>query len=72
MISAFSRPGLDHRNFVQAVNLVEQNGVAYFNKSLPDVECALKSLYGNEEISLQQLSATFRRGDLIQKLLEIN
>lgn len=67
-----SLTGLDHRNFVQAVNLVEQSGVAYFNKSLPDVESALESLYGNTQISLQQLSATFRRGDLIQKLLEIN
>lgn len=67
-----SLAGLDHRNFAQAVNLVEQNGIAYFNKSLPDVECALKSLYVDEEISLQQLSATFRRGDLIQKLLETN
>ena len=67
-----SLAGLDHRNFAQAVNLVEQNGIAYFNKSLPDVECALKSLYVDEEISLQQLSATFRRGDLIQKLLKIN
>lgn len=67
-----SLAGLDHRNFAQAVNLVEQNGIAYFNKSLPDVKSALESLYGNVEISLQQLSATFRRGDLIQKLLEIN
>ena len=67
-----SLTGLDHRNFAQAANLVEQSGVAYFNKSLPDIECALKSLYVDEEISLQQLSATFRRGDLIQKLLEIN
>ena len=67
-----SLTGLNHRNFAQAVNLVEQNGVAYFNKSLPDVECALKSLYGNTQISLQQLSATFLRGDLIQILLEIN
>lgn len=67
-----SLAGLNHRNFAQAVNLVEQNGVAYFNKSLPDVESALESLYGNTQISLQQLSATFRRGDLIQKLLEIN
>ncbi|MBI5308639.1 MAG: AIPR family protein [Planctomycetes bacterium] len=67
-----SLAGLNHRNFAQAVNLVEQNGIAYFNKSLPDVKSALESLYGNAEISLQQLSATFRRGDLIQILLEIN
>jgi hypothetical protein len=33
-----------------------------------DVDKALKQLYGQNEISLQQLSATFRRGDLIEKL----
>lgn len=63
---------LNHRNFAQAANLVEQNGIAYFNESLPDVKSALESLYGSTAISMQQLSATFRRGDLIQKLLEMN
>lgn len=28
----------------------------------------LKMLYGDSDVSLQQLSATFRRGDLIEKL----
>jgi len=60
--------GLDHRNFAQAENLVEQHGVEYFNDSLPDIKKALEKLYGNSNISLQQLSATFRRGDLISTL----
>jgi hypothetical protein len=31
----------------------------------------LNSLYGGQAVSLQQLSATFRRGDLIEKLQAI-
>jgi len=49
---------------------IKQNGEAYFNASLADIQPALYELYGKPqpEISLQQLSATFRRGDLIEKL----
>lgn len=64
--------GLNHQNFTKAASLIEQNGSNYFHHSLQDVEKALKELYGDSEISLQQLSATFRRGDLIQKLLEMD
>ncbi|MGK7933837.1 MAG: AIPR family protein [Microcystaceae cyanobacterium] len=66
---------LEHRNFEQAVSLIEEKGeTSYFEKSCQDMEKTLKSLYGNEpdQISLQQLSATFRRGDLIRKLTDIN
>ena len=63
--------GLNHKNFAQAVNLIEQNGSDYFKMSSRDVESALKGLYADTEISLQQLSATFRRGDLIQALLKM-
>jgi hypothetical protein len=36
---------------------------------MDDVGDALKNLYGeNNEVSYQQLSATFRRGDLIDTL----
>jgi len=62
--------GLNHQNFSQAIQLIEQNGNSYFTQSLKDVDLALGGLYGNNEISLQQLSATFRRGDLIHTLLE--
>lgn len=65
---------INHRNFQNANQLVDQNGEAYFNASVQDVQQALQELYGEQEISLQQLSATFRRGDLIEKLqhLEIH
>lgn len=65
---------INHRNFQNANQLVDQNGEAYFNASVQDVQQALQELYGEQEIPLQQLSATFRRGDLIEKLqhLEIH
>jgi len=62
---------LDHRNFEQAKALVESQGECYFAEAVDAVPRALQSLYGeqyNETISLQQLSATFRRGDLIERL----
>jgi len=59
---------INHRNFQNANQLIDQNGEAYFNASVQDVQQALQELYGEQEISLQQLSATFRRGDLIEKL----
>ena len=62
---------LDHRNFEQAKAFVEKRGESYFYEAVGDVHRALQSLYGeqyNETISLQQLSATFRRGDLIERL----
>ena len=63
---------LNHQNFAQAAQLIHQNGGVYFYQSLMDVERALQGLYGSSEISLQQLSATFRRGDLVQTLLEMD
>ncbi|MCZ7555772.1 MAG: AIPR family protein [Bacteroidia bacterium] len=61
--------GLDHRNFPMAETLIEQRGEEYFRASVTDVEMALRSLYGErDDISMQQLSATFRRGDLIERL----
>lgn len=59
---------LTHQNFDRAKELVEQKGDAYFRQAVTDVEKALQRLYGGQPISLQQLSATFRRGDLIEKL----
>jgi len=64
--------GLDHRNFAQANTLIDDRGEAYFTAALHDLQSGLEQLYGGQEISLQQLSATFRRGDLIEKLLQMN
>lgn len=59
---------ITHRNFEDAKNLVENKGDEYFNESVKDIEAALRALYGEIPDSLQQLSATFRRGDLMDKL----
>lgn len=63
--------GLDHRNFAQVRQWIEEQGEAVFVVSRQDIDTALKALYGNQEISVQQLSATFRRGDLIGKLDQV-
>lgn len=59
---------IDHKKFAEAQHLVEANGDTYFKESVKDIEAALQDLYGNQDISMQQLSATFRRGDLIVRL----
>ncbi len=58
--------GLTHQNFELAKRLIEEKGEEYFNRAVQDINTSLQKLYcmGNE-VSLQQLSATFRRGDLI-------
>lgn len=62
---------IDHRNFEDVTQLINQNGENYFHDSVRDVQKALQALYGSQEISLQQLAATFRRGDLIEKLQQM-
>jgi len=60
--------GLTHKNFGQAKLFIEQKGQEYLEQAIDSIGLALEQLYGNQETSLQQLSATFRRGDLIEKL----
>lgn len=59
---------LDHRCFARAKDLVDQQGEAFFQEAVTEVAVALKRLYGGQEVSLQRLSATFRRSDLIVEL----
>jgi hypothetical protein len=62
---------ISHLNFKDANDLIVSNGDKYYSDSLNDIRQALSHLYGGQDISLQQLSATFRRGDLIEKLCRI-
>lgn len=62
---------VSHLCFPQAQKFVEENGENYFKNSVDDIQVALKDLYGEKPVSTLQLSATFRRGDLIQKLLTL-
>jgi hypothetical protein len=41
---------------------------AYYQQAIDAISDALKKNYGDRAISLQQLSATFRRGDLLAVL----
>jgi hypothetical protein len=59
---------LNHTKFAAAKALLDQKEDEYFNRAVAAIDVAVKSLYGNQYVSLQQLSATFRRGDLISKL----
>ncbi len=59
---------LDHLKFAEAKAKLEQNEEAYFEKATAEVDVAIKKLYGGQEVSLQRLAATFRRGDLIKEL----
>jgi len=61
---------LNHKIFPEARQLIAQHGDAYFDAAVEDIKQALQELYGRQDISLQQLSATFRRGDLIGYLQE--
>jgi hypothetical protein len=59
---------LDHRKFAEAQSLIQTKGDSYFDQAIVAIGEALQNLYGSSPKSLQQLSATFRRGDLIQYL----
>lgn len=62
-------PGdIGHRNFADLVGHLQQHQVTLYQSALARVQEALNHLYGNRDISLQQLSATFRRGDLLEFL----
>ncbi|QEY24652.1 AIPR family protein [Neisseria animalis] len=62
---------IDHRNFQQVKDMLDANIDAYFDQAVQDIDTALKDLYNpsyESQVSLQQLSATFRRADLIELL----
>lgn len=59
---------LNHRNFPEARDFIQRHGATYFQSGVADVQRAIAALYSESAVSLQQLAATFRRGDLIQWL----
>jgi hypothetical protein len=61
----------NHLNFKAAYDLVAANGNRLYIESLDDKQNPLSVLYGGQDISLQQLSATFRRGDMIERLSKV-
>lgn len=57
---------ITHRNFIEAKTFLEDNFKADYKSACEVIEKALFGFYGERDISLQQLSATFRRGDLLE------
>lgn len=60
--------GLTHRNFADVLASYQQQREAYYRQASDDIAAALTYTYGDRAVSLQQLSATFRRGDLLEAL----
>lgn len=60
---------LDHRHFEAARQHIEHHGDMYFERAITALQGALLRLYGGQHVSLQRLSATFRRGDLLEVLV---
>lgn len=59
---------VNHRNFQAIVDKFQADSKKYHNSAIECIKKALVSCYGERKISLQQLSATFRRGDLLEML----
>lgn len=57
-----------HRNFKELSAEFDEIKMNLYGMAIFSLIKALKNLYGDKKISLQQLSATFRRGDLLDYL----
>ena len=53
---------IDHRTIDSLLSLYEEKKDSFYQEAAQAIQSALNACYGNREISLQQLSATFRRG----------
>ena len=59
---------VSHRNVHALLRAFEDGQARYHADAIADIERALKACYGDRDVSLQQLSATFRRSDLLEML----
>ena len=59
---------LTHRNFTEAEQIVESKSDLYFNDALQKMEVGIGDIFAKQSRTLQKLSATFRRGDLVEAL----
>ena len=59
---------LSHRTFANVRTALADLDDHYYPLALSSVESALRACYGDRPVSLQQLAATFRRGDLLEML----
>lgn len=59
---------VSHRNFSSLIQAFDEGQARYHADAVRQIAEALRDCYGDRNISLQQLSATFRRGDLLEML----
>ena len=59
---------ISHRNVRDILQAFKDNQARYYEDAIESLKEALRACYGKRGVSLQQLSATFRRGDLMEML----
>ena len=59
---------ITHRNFTTIKAALDNDGDRYYARAVESLNDALRACYGDRHVSLQQLAATFRRGDLLEML----
>ena len=59
---------ISHRSFPTLQAALESDGERHYAAAVDSLKDALRRCYGDREVSLQQLAATFRRGDLLEML----
>lgn len=59
---------INHKNLEELIHHLEQNTAELITEVALQLQKALTEIYGERQVSLQQLSATFRRGDLLEFL----
>ena len=61
---------INHKNFLEVVRLFQNDQDKFWLASIAIITISLGTLYGKRDVSLQQLSATFRRGDLLDDIFK--
>ena len=59
---------LTHTNYADLTAALTEDGDRYYALAIDSLHAALVTCYGKRKVSLQQLAATFRRGDLLEML----
>lgn len=60
---------LDHKNFEKASGIFQANAETYFARAIAEIEQELNKVFDCQPRTLQRLSATFRRADLVENIL---
>ena len=63
-----TRDQISHQNIQNLLRTFKDNQAQYHADAIQSLEKALEECYGARDVSLQQLAATFRRGDLMEML----